>query len=69
VGLYISKMKGPMSIEIAAKQIVVESYFDHSHLDYLVFGEAAAYSFSSVYELLQNRMLIEVRKIEDEAKR
>ncbi len=62
-------MKGPITLDILAKKLVLETYFERSRLETMVFGEAAPYSYSSIYEILRDQVLSEVVKIEDEAKR
>jgi hypothetical protein len=59
-------MKGPIAIDILAKKAVLETYFEQSHLGTIVFGGAATYSYSSLHDILQDRMLKEVQKIEEE---
>ena len=59
-------MKGPITRDILAKKLVVESYFEHSRLEPLVAGEAAPFSYSTIYEILREQILNEVVKVEYE---
>ena len=58
-------MKGPITRDILAKKLVVESYFEHSRLEPLVV-ETAPFSYSTIYEILREQILSEVSKVEDE---